>query len=184
MHKPIMLIFTLSLLSSLCVGLVGPIYPIYVLKRFSATIVDTGILYAIFCIVAAVFKAPAGKLADKHGKMKIFLLGVSLGVACMLSYIFAYNVFQLYVIEFAGGLSYAFQRPALLAMMADLSSRKNRGFLMGFFDSAYDIAEAAAAVFSVIIVSQFGFDALFYTCSCCQALSGILAAKSGKSFRR
>ena len=92
MHKPIMLIFTLSLLGSLCVGLVGPIYPIYVLKRFSATIVDTGILYATFCIVAAVFKAPAGKLVDKHG--------------------------------------------------------------------------------------------IFYTCSCCQALSGILAVKSGKSFRR
>jgi len=55
MHKPIMLIFTLSLLGSLCVGLVGPIYPIYVLKRFSATIVDTGILYATFCIVAGQF---------------------------------------------------------------------------------------------------------------------------------
>ena len=184
MRKPVMLMFTLSLLSSLCIGLVGPIYPIYVLKRFSATIIDTGILYAIFCIVAAVFKAPAGRLADRQGKVKIFLLGVFLGVACMLSYIFAYDVIQLYVIEFISGLSYALQRPALLALMADLSNRKNRGFMMGFFDSAYDIAEAAAAVLSVVIVSQLGFDALFYTCSCCQALSGILAVKSGKTFRR
>ena len=183
MRKPVMLMFTLSLLSSLCIGLVGPIYPIYVLKRFSATIVDTGILYAIFCAVAAAFKAPIGKIADKYGKVKVYLAGVVLGIACMLLYIFASHVTQLYIIEFFSGLSYALERPALLALMADLTTRKNSGFLMGLFDSAYDLAEAAAAVLSVAIVSQFGFEALFGMCSCFEALSGILAIKSRGKIR-
>lgn len=183
MQKPIMLMFTLSLLSSLCIGLVGPIYPIYVLRRFSATIIDTGILYAIFCIVAAAFKAPAGKLADKYGKVKVYLAGVTLSITCMLSYILASNIAQLYLIEFLSGLSYALERPALLALMAELTTRRNSGFLMGLFDSAYDLAEAAAAVLSVMIVAQFGFEALFGICSCFEALSGILAVKSGGKVR-
>jgi len=183
MRKPVILMFTLSLLSSLCIGLVGPIYPIYVLKKFSATILDTGIVYAIFCIVAAAFKAPIGKIADKYGKVRVYLAGVTLGIACMLSYIFASHVAQLYVIEFFSGLSYALERPALLALMADLTTRRNSGFLMGLFDSAYDLAEAAAAVLSVIIVSKFGFEALFGMCSCFEALSGVLAVKSGGKIR-
>ena len=185
MHKHAVLLLIVSLLSSLCVGLVGPIYPIYVLKRFSATIIDTGILYAIFCVVAAAFKAPAGRLVDVHGKTRVFLIGVVIGVVCTIGYVVATRVFQLYLIEFLSGLSYALQRPALLALMADLSTRKNRGFFMGLFDSTYDIAEAVAAVLSVFIVSQYGFEALFFMCSGCQAASGLLVLKSGgRKFRR
>ena len=183
MRKPVMLMFTLSLLSSLCIGLVGSLYPIYVLRRFSATILDIGILYAIFCVVAAAFKAPIGKIADKYGKVKVYLAGVVLGIACMLLYILASQVTQLYIIEFFSGPSYALERPALLALMADLATRKSSSFLMGLFDSAYDLAEAAAAVLSVVIVSQFGFEALFGMCSCFEALSGILAVKSGGKIR-
>lgn len=174
----ILFVTTLSTLSTLGVGLLGPVYPIFIINRFSASAVDLGVLYAIFCLTTAVFKVFAGKLVDSFGKSKVFFVGVAVGAICSLSYIFAFNLIQLYLIEFFYGLSYALQRPALLALMFDVSKTCNRGLFLGMFESIYDFTEAFAAVFSVIIVSKFGFEPLFLMCSGCQATTGILILRA------
>ncbi|MCS7095756.1 MAG: MFS transporter [Candidatus Bathyarchaeota archaeon] len=176
-RKSLALIITLSTLYSLGVGLLGPIYPVFVVNRFSASYVDLGILYAIFCLMAAVFKAPAGKLADLYGKEKIFMLGVIMGAACSLSYVYVSSLIHLYALEFLFGISHALQRPSILAMMVDLSDNGKRGFILGMFESVYDLTEAAAALLSTLIVAQVGFEALFYICSGCQATTGIFMLK-------
>ncbi|MEM3695265.1 MAG: MFS transporter [Candidatus Bathyarchaeia archaeon] len=174
----VLFVTTLSTLSTLGVGLLGPVYPIFIINRFSASAVDLGVLYAIFCVTTAVFKVVAGKLVDSFGKSKVFFVGVAIGAICSLSYIFALNIIQLYLIEFFYGLSYALQRPALLALMFDVSNTCNRGLFLGLFESIYDFTEAFAAVFSVIIVSKFGFEPLFLMCSGCQATTGILILRA------
>jgi MFS family permease len=143
-----------------------------VVNRFSASLIEVGILYTVFCIVAAVFKIPAGKLVDLYGKEKIFFLSVMIGALCSLSYIFASNLLQLYIIEFFFGIAYALQRPSFLTLIVDLSHSNERGLFLGLSESAYDIATAAAALFSAIIVSQAGFEPLFLLSSGCQVISG------------
>jgi DHA1 family multidrug resistance protein-like MFS transporter len=173
-----MLMVTLSTLSSLGVGLLGPIYPIFVINRFSASFVDLGFLYAVVLLIAAFFKTLAGKLVDIFGKEKVFFCGVMIGAACSLSYMFAYNLTQLYVIEFFFGVSYALQRPSLLAFIVDLGSKEKKGLFLGVFESVYDVAEALAAVLSTIIVSQIGFEPLFLISSSCQITTGFISLKS------
>jgi len=175
--SPILFMLTLSTLSSLGVGLLGPIYPIFVVNRFSASFIDFGLSYAILCSVAAIFKTPAGRLVDIYGKKKIFFVGIMIGAICSLSYVFILNLMQLYVVDFFFGLSYALQRPALLALAADLSD-DNRGLFLGAFESAYDVAEAIAAVLSVLIVSQFGFEPIFLISSSFQMTTGFFVLKS------
>lgn len=155
-RKPILFIVTLSTFSSLGIALLGPVYSIFVIDRFSASIIDVGVLSAIFSLVAAIFKAPAGRLTDLYGKEKIFLIGAVTGAVCSLSYVFAFDLIQLYIIEFFFGLSVALQRPALLTLTMDVSEKGNRGFILGLFESADDIVWAVAAVLSVIIVGRFG----------------------------
>ncbi|MEM3577648.1 MAG: MFS transporter [Candidatus Bathyarchaeia archaeon] len=178
----ILFVTTLSTLSTLGVGLLGPVYPIFIINRFSASAVDLGVLYAIFCFTTAIFKVLSGKLVDSLGKSQVFFVGVAIGAVCSLSYIFAVDIIQLYLIEFFYGLSYALQRPALLTLMFDASNTCNRGFFLGMFESIYDLTEAFAAVFSVIIVSKFGFEPLFLMCSGCQATTGILILKAENKF--
>ena len=74
--RSLMLALALSTLYSLGVGLLGPIYPIFVVNRFSATIMDVGFLYALFCGVAALFKIAAGKLSDTYEKERVFFEGL------------------------------------------------------------------------------------------------------------
>ncbi|MGB9740915.1 MAG: MFS transporter [Candidatus Bathyarchaeia archaeon] len=179
MRKSSMLfVTTLSTLSTLGVGLLGPVYPIFIINRFSASTVDLGILYALFCLTTAFFKVLAGRLVDVFGKGKVFFVGVVVGALCSLSYIFASSLLQLYLIEFFYGFSYALQRPALLAIMFEVSNSGRRGLFLGMFESIYDFTEAFAAIFSVIIVSRFGFEPLFLMCSGCQAATGILILRA------
>ena len=172
-RSQILLTITLSIFSSLGVALLGPVYAIFIVNRFSASIIDVGILSAIFSFVAAIFKIPAGRLTDLYGKEKIFIIGIFAGALCSLSYIVASNLLQLYIIEFFFGLSVALQRPALLALTIDMSDKGNRGLFLGIFESANDIALASAALLSVVIVGKFGFEPLFLLCSSCQATTGL-----------
>ena len=175
--RALMLALALSTLYSLGVGLLGPVYPIFVINRFSATIMDLGFLYALFCGVTALFKVIAGKLTDIYGRERVFFTGVMMGALCSLGYVYVPNITSLYVIELLFGVSYALQRPAILAIMADLSERKKRGTILGIFESMYDITEAAAALLSTVIATKIGFEALFFICSGCQATTGIFVLK-------
>jgi MFS family permease len=175
--QTLMLALALSTLYSLGIGLLGPIYPIFVVNRFSASVLDIGLLYAVFCFVAAIFKIAAGRLADMYGKERIFFVGVMMGALCSLGYVYVSSLSQLYVVEFFFGVSHALQRPSLLALMVDLSSKKRRGTVLGMFESIYDITEAAAALLATIIASKIGFETLFFICSGCQATTGFFILK-------
>ncbi|MEM2127208.1 MAG: MFS transporter [Candidatus Bathyarchaeia archaeon] len=178
--KQVVSLILLGTLSSFGVGLLGPIYPIFVVDRFSASLIDLGTLYTILCLTVAIFKVPAGRLVDKYGKVRIFFIGVLLSALASLSYIFASEISHLYIIEFTFGLSAALQRPSLLSLMADVGGEGKRGMLFGLFESSYDIAEALAALLAAFIVSRLGFESLFIICSGCQATSGLLMLKSGR----
>ncbi|MGB9959816.1 MAG: MFS transporter [Candidatus Bathyarchaeales archaeon] len=175
--RALVLTLTLSTLYSLGVGLLGPIYPIFVVNRFSASVLDIGLLYALFCFVAAFFKIAAGRLADTYGKERIFFVGVMMGALCSLAYVCVSSLSQLYIIEFFFGVSHALQRPSLLALMVDLSDKKRRGTVLGMFESIYDLTEAAAALLATIIASKIGFETLFLICSGCQATTGLFILK-------
>jgi MFS family permease len=138
---------------------------------------DIGLLYAVFCLVAALFKVVAGRLSDVYGKERIFFAGVIMGALCSLSYIYVPNIVSLYIIEFFFGISYALQRPSLLALIVDLGDKKKRGTVLGMFESIYDITEAAAALLSTVIATKIGFETLFFICSGCQATTGIFILK-------
>jgi MFS family permease len=172
-----LLVIALSSLSSLAGGLLGAVYPIFVLDQFSATLVDVGLLCSVFGLVAAVFKMPAGRLVDLYGTKRVFLIGAAIGAVCPILYTLAPSLSQLYAIEFLSGISYALQRPALLALTVDASDHFGRGLLIGVFESASDLANAIAALISTVIASIFGFKLLFLTCSCLEAVAGILAMR-------
>jgi MFS family permease len=169
---------TLISFSSLGLGFLGPVYAIFVVRNFSASMFHAGILSAVFLLTSAIFKMPAGKLVDNYGKWKILFIGlIGCGVSS-LAYIFAFDLMHLYVIEFIYGISFAFQRPALLALMAVVSNKPSRGMLLGVFDSVDDISGAFAAVVSGAVVSTLGFNMLFFICFFCYFLSGLFILKS------
>ena len=167
-----------SVLSSLTVGLIGPIYPIFITEKISASIINVGMIYAVFYAVGAFVKLPAGKLADKYGKAKLLFIGGTLGAGCTFGYTLSSTIWHLILIEVLNGCAYAITRPAMLALLAEITNPKKRGFQMGFFDSVYDFSIAGSAFVTGVVVSLYGFAFLFYLCTVLQLSSGVLAYKS------
>lgn len=182
MGRMLAAVTAVGMLSSLCSGLLGPVYPIFVLQRVQGNLTDVGMLYALFYLTSAVFKIYAGKLVDKYGKTRIFVLGGIMGALCTLGYALSFTSLHLYVLEFFNGVAYALQRPAFLVLLTEATKPQSRGFEMGIFDSVYDLAGVIASLVSVLIVVSFGFDFLFYLCSGFQATSGfvVLASHGGR----
>ncbi|MEM1550727.1 MAG: MFS transporter [Candidatus Bathyarchaeia archaeon] len=180
MRRRLTLIVTLSFLSSLGAGLLGPVYPLFVLNRFSVSVVDVGFLLTVFGFSSALFKVIAGKMVDAYDKEKIFLSGVILGAACSLAYIFASDVIQLYLLEFLSGVSYALEDPARLVIISEMGGRKRKGLIFGISESAYELAGSFAALIAALIVSNFGFESIFIACSGCQIMSGLVILGSSK----
>ena len=175
MRRQMLFMVTLSSLSSLGVSLIGPIYPIFVLNRFSASIIDVGALLTIFGLSSALFKAVAGIVVDVYDKERVLLVGAGLGAACSLAYIFVSDLTQLYLVEFLSGISCALQDPARLAIVAEIG--EGRGLVIGISESAYDVASSLAALIAVAIVSNFGFELIFFICSGCQVVTGLMIFK-------
>lgn len=169
---------TIISFSSLGIGFLGPAYSMFVVRRFSASFLHAGILSAIFWLVSAGFKIPAGRLVDVHGRWKVLFAGVIGCALCSLSYIFAFDLIHLYLIEILFGISFALQRPALLALMVITSGKLNRGLRLGILDSTDDIAGAFATLLSGIVVSSLGFEPLFLMCFSCYLTSGLFILKS------
>src|SRR3990172_1185286 len=180
MNRALDTIIAASVFSSLYAGLVGPVYPIFVLQKFSGAITDIGLLYATFYITSAGLKLFTGRLVDKFGKVPIFLIGGSISAACTLAYTLNFNITQLYMLEILNGVAYALQRPAFLVLLTDVTSSKKRGRQMGMFDSVDDLAGAVSSLVSVLIVASFGFQFLFSLCSGFQATSGLIVLTSRK----
>ncbi|MBS7642640.1 MAG: MFS transporter [Candidatus Bathyarchaeia archaeon] len=170
---------TLNTLCSLGVGLIGPIYPIFILNRFSASIIDVGLLLTIFGFVSALFKAPAGKMIDVYGREKVFFTGAILGSLCSVAYIFTSDILHLYILEFLSGISYALQNPARLTLIVELTSKEDKGLLIGISESIYDIAGSIATLIAVAMVSNLGFESIFFVCSGCQIITGLLVIRYG-----
>ncbi|MEM3641099.1 MAG: MFS transporter, partial [Candidatus Bathyarchaeia archaeon] len=95
-----------------------------------------------------------------------------------LSYVFAFNLMQLYIIEFLSGFSYALQRPSFIILVVNISDKSKRGLFFGVTESIYDFATAIGALLSTAIVSALGFEPLFLTSFGCQAATGFFMVKS------
>jgi MFS family permease len=181
MGRTLAAIAAACVLSSFCSGLIGPVYPIFILHKVEGSLKDIGLLYGFFYVVSATLKILAGKLVDKYGRTKIFVFGGILGALCTWGYIVSFNPLHLYILEFFNGLAYALQSPAFLVLLSEATSPQNRGFEIGVLDSTYDLAGAVASFISGSIVVIFGFDFLFYLCSGFQAVSSVIVFAFGRT---
>ncbi|MEM3437634.1 MAG: MFS transporter [Nitrososphaerales archaeon] len=177
MSRALALVILIGILNSASIGLIGPIYPIFVTNRLAGSLSDVGLLYAIFYLSSAFLKIITGKLSDIYGRQKVFLLGAFLGAIATFGYTLASNVIHLSILEFLNGTAFAFERPALLALTVDLSRPENLGLNFGLLDSATDLIIALTSLLVAIIVGLFDISYLFYICSGLQAMSGFLVLR-------
>ncbi|QLK25032.1 MFS transporter [Natrinema zhouii] len=143
----------------------------------------TGVILSIFGFLNSSFQPFTGRLSDRLGRRKPFILVGLAGLAVMnVAYVFAETYATLLLIRGLQGISVAFIIPSSVALVNELATTGNRGGNMGVYNTFRLVGFGAGPAVAGAVVSYGpyailgevvidGFDAAFYIAAITAALS-------------
>ncbi|MFZ0488954.1 MAG: MFS transporter [Salegentibacter sp.] len=146
----------------------------------------TGLVLGLFGLVTSVFQPFAGGLSDRFGKRKLFVVfGLLLFTVANFLYSFAHSYALLMLIRGTQGLAAALTITASIALVSEVSEKKNRGNNMGVYNSFRLIGFGVGPLISGVLAesgpynlpligSLNGFVASFYVASAAALISALL----------
>ncbi|APW96466.1 MFS transporter [Halobiforma lacisalsi AJ5] len=144
-----------------------------------------GIILSLFGFLNSTFQPLTGRLSDRYGRRKLFIL-IGLGGLAVtnLTYVFARSYVELVVIRGLQGVSVAFIIPASVALVNELATTDERGGNMGVYNTFRLIGFGAGPVAAGTVVNLgpyalagttiTGYDAAFYVATVAAALSYLM----------
>ena len=142
-------------------------------RAFQLSEVEAGSLFSVMMVVAAITSSIAGRLADKFGRKRILITGLTLlalgfGGAGTSEYQMPF-----FLCLAVTGIGYGFTPPSLYAIMSDLLPHR-RGLGASLVSVTYGIGGAIGAVLASKITATFGWRAAFVTIAAIAALDMVL----------
>ncbi len=121
----------------------------------------TGVILAAFGIFNALMQPFAGRMSDRAGKRKLFVLGGLIALAGFNAlYGFAASYLALLAIRIGQGLCVAFTITATVALVNEISTRENRGANMGVYNSLRLVGFGVGPLAAGFVVSSGPYDVL------------------------
>lgn len=142
-------------------------------QNFALSEVGAGSLFSAMMVVAAVTSGIAGRLADKLGRKRVLIAGLSLlaigfGLAGISQHSTLFFLFLAVT-----GVGYGFTPPSLYAIMSDLLPSR-RGLGASLVSVTYGIGGAVGALLSSRLTAAFGWRAAFLAVSIIAAADMLL----------
>lgn len=179
MRREVKILVLTEFLIALGLGLAGPFYAIFVenIEKNSSII---GYSYAAFWITVGILSPIFGNISDKYNKKMFLIIGGLLTFIVSVFYSFISTVFQLIVLEIINGIATSLFNPVYKSLIADLTSKKNRGKEYGIIDSISYITYGLSALLATVIFTVFGIKILFLLSGVFQLFSSVFIANKTK----
>ncbi|MSP40077.1 MAG: MFS transporter [Deltaproteobacteria bacterium] len=148
-----------NLMPSMMVATLGIALP-EIRQSFALSEVAAGSLFSVMMLIAALTSGGAGRLADKFGRKRVLITGLSLlaigfGLAGVTE-----QPLLFFLLLAVTGIGYGFTPPSLYAIMSDLLPHR-RGLGASLVSVTYGIGGAIGAVLASRITAAFGWRAAF-----------------------
>jgi MFS family permease len=141
-------------------GITVPIMPFFA-KGIGGTVVDVGILMALFSAAELVFAPAWGKASDRFGRKPVIMIGLlGFGLAFVATGLSS-NLWMLYASQFVAGSLAAGIFPAVMASVADQTEPGQRGRYMGLLGAASGMGVIIGPV-SASLVALLGLNVPFF----------------------
>ena len=147
-------------------SLFAPVFAIFITRQIAdGTIEAVGFAVAITQIIKSVFQIPVARWLDKnHGEYDDFIAmitGSVIAISVPLLYLLASSVSHIYLIQIWSGLGLAIGIPPWFAIFTRHIDDNQENIEWSFESVAIGISGAGAAALSGILVSAYGFNAVF-----------------------
>lgn len=149
----------------------------------------TGIVLSLFGFVNSSFQPLTGRLSDRTGRRKIFvLIGLALLGSATFAYTYSSTYWHLFILRIMQGMAGALIIPTTIALVNDLARDDNRGGNMGTYNTfrllGFGVGPIAAGavvdygpyhwVLGSISLDMTGFEAAFYFAAATAFISFLL----------
>ncbi len=147
--------------TSLGVGLIVPLLPVYA-ESLGASGLWIGLIFGANPFIRATLMLVFGSLSDRRGRKRFITLGL-MGYFCVsLSFVLASRAIHLLLLRLLQGAFSAMVTPVARAYAGDLSPPGREGAVMGLVNFGFFAGFGAGPVLGGILADQLGMNAPFY----------------------
>lgn len=139
--------------------IVLPVISLYSSSLKGASEFSTGLIVGIYAIFQMIFSLPFGTLSDKIGRKKTMLLGLIIFIIGSFICSYADDIYTMLLGRMIQGIGAI--GGVATAMIADLTSEKDRAKAMAIMGGAIGMSFAAAMVVGPLMAKFFGLKSLF-----------------------
>jgi MFS family permease len=147
------------------VGLLTPIFAIFILENIENKIEVVGYAVACYWITRVIIVIPLSRLMDKRrgelDEYSFLLTGTFLLGIIPLFYIISTEPWHIYLLQALNGLASSMAVPAWRILFTNHIDKKLIGFEWSLEDVGVGISTASSAAIGAIVADKFGFSALF-----------------------
>lgn len=159
--------------STLGVGFIGPLMPLYA-RDLGAAGLALGMIFSGFSMARFVFAPVIGRLSDRHGRKVFLASGLAAFAAFSLLYIAAKTAGQLILVRFLHGAAAGMVIPVAQAYIGELSPEGSEGTYMGSFTVSLFAAFGMGPLLGGPLAEHFGPHAPFYVMGALSATACLL----------
>ncbi len=139
------------------------------------TLAVVGILLAANRLVRIPGNLVAGALYDRHGRRRLFLAGLILGVLSTLAYSAVRGFWPLLGARVLWGVAWSLINVGGYTMIMDCSSAGNRGRMMGIYQLAFALGLAVSPLLGGGLTDAVGFRTALRLCAALSGLGAVVA---------
>ncbi|MCK6552804.1 MFS transporter, partial [Myxococcota bacterium] len=126
---------------------------------------DLANIWAVYLVAYAIGEFNAAALGSKTGARKLLLLGMGVSLGCNVVFGFANNAWTFMAFMFLNGLAQATGWSGNVGTMAHWFRREERGRVMGFWSTCYQIGGVLAKAFAAMMLGWVGWRWSFWGAS-------------------
>ncbi len=186
-NRPLLLVLSLTVVTSLSIMTVEPILPLYIVKLGGSSDKSSliaGIVFSLPGIASALFAPFWGKWADKVGFYRVLIIGFLGGGIGMLAQILFSHIWGFSIMRFVFGVFFCAVFPALNGLVVKSTADNFRGRAFGLNQTANQIGGMIGPMIGGFIGGIFPAQSVFLITGILLLLAMGLAYRKGNDLNR
>lgn len=151
------------------VGLLAPIFAVFILNNIENKIEVIGYAVSIYWLTRVITVIPFSRLMDKMtgevDEYYFMIIGTLIFSCIPLFYIFSTQAWHIYLLQIISGLANSMAVPAWRILFTNNVDGRIVGFEWSLEDVGVGVATALSATLGAFIANRFGFNTLFIVIS-------------------
>ncbi len=159
---------------SFALGMIQPILPLFGNEVLNLDEASIGVIFGAIGFTRFLVKPSSGALGDSVGRKKIVAAGLIFDSVSTTAIAFSTNFLTMMAACVAHAAGLGMTMPSMDAMVTSLTTRENRGKVMGIFSASKDMGLVAGPLLGGITFDTISVQAPFFMCGAVAFLGALI----------